>query len=73
MPEATPGRERVERAFARCFSGPEGEIALAYLRRLTFERFHGPDTPEAALRHLDGQRQLVATITAMIERGAGRS
>lgn len=59
----------VEIAFARCFARREGTVALAYLRRTTLERALGPDASEAALRHLEGQRQLVARIAALIERG----
>lgn len=68
-PDWSSRTRQVELAFARCFSGPQGEVALAYLRRMTFERFLGPEASEAALRHLEGQRQLVATISTLIERG----
>ena len=56
-------------AFARCFSGRQGERALAHLRRLTQERHLGPEAGEAALRHLEGQRQLVAYIASLVRRG----
>lgn len=59
----------VEVAFARCFARREGAVVLDYLRRTTLERALGPDASEAALRHLEGQRQLVARIAALIERG----
>jgi hypothetical protein len=57
------------RAFARTFADADGQRVLAHLRRLTFERFQGPAASEAALRHLDGQRALVATIEGLIRRG----
>ncbi|AWK88051.1 hypothetical protein [Azospirillum thermophilum] len=56
-------------AFARCFAGPDGRRVLAVLRAMTMERALGPDAPDAALRHLEGQRQLVATILALAARG----
>ena len=56
-------------AFARCFAGRHGERVLAHLRRLTQERHLGPDAGEAALRHLEGQRQLVAYIASLVRRG----
>ncbi|WP_376957764.1 hypothetical protein ABNQ39_11625 [Azospirillum sp. A26] len=56
-------------SFARCFAGRDGERALAVLRAMTLDRALGPDAPEAALRHLEGQRQLVATILALVARG----
>lgn len=58
-------------AFARCFAGPDGQRVLAVLRALTLERALGPDSGDAALRHLEGQRQLVATILALVARGRG--
>jgi len=69
MAEAEPDRQRIERAFARCFAGPEGAVALAHLRRLTLERALGPEADAATLRHLEGQRQLVTRIAALVERG----
>ncbi|MGQ9370999.1 Bbp19 family protein [Azospirillum sp. ST 5-10] len=57
--------------FARCFAGADGARALAVLRAMTLERALGPDVPDAALRHLEGQRQLVATILALVARGGG--
>lgn len=59
----------VARAFARCFAGPEGERALTYLRALTLDRYLGPNASDAALRHIEGQRHLVAHVTALIDRG----
>lgn len=56
-------------AYARCFSGADGEKVLAHLRALTLERAFGPDTPGRTLRHIEGQRQLVAYIIAQYRRG----
>lgn len=56
-------------SFARCFAGNDGARVLAVLRAMTLDRALGPDAPEAALRHLEGQRQLVATILALVARG----
>ncbi|CAO3448581.1 hypothetical protein [Azospirillum largimobile] len=56
-------------SFARCFAGSDGARVLAVLRAMTLDRALGADAPEAALRHLEGQRQLVATILALIARG----
>ncbi len=59
----------IARAFARAFAGPDGEKAVAYLRAITMERALGPRASDAMLRHLEGQRQLVAHILGLIERG----
>ncbi|MCW2245351.1 hypothetical protein M2352_000942 [Azospirillum fermentarium] len=59
-------------SFARCFSTPDGVRVLAVLRALTLDRALGPDAPEPMLRHMEGQRHLVATILALAARGHGR-
>lgn len=59
----------IARAFARTFAGPDGERAMAYLRAITMERALGPQAPDATLRHLEGQRQLVVHILGLTERG----
>ncbi len=55
--------------FGRCFRGRDGERALAYLRGLTMNRALGPGASDAVLRHLEGQRQLVAHVCALVARG----
>jgi hypothetical protein len=57
------------RAFARCFGSPEGEAALRHLTDMTLRRALGPDAADAQLRHLEGQRQLVAYVHALVARG----
>lgn len=58
-------------SFARCFSTADGERVLAALKAMTLERTLGPEAPDSALRHLEGQRVLVATILALAARGRG--
>jgi hypothetical protein len=58
-------------AFARCFRGRDGEWVLAYLKAMTLDRALGPNVADATLRHLEGQRQLVAYMLNMVERGRG--
>ncbi|MCP5367665.1 MAG: hypothetical protein H6907_11455 [Hyphomicrobiales bacterium] len=62
------GRE-LAGAFARCLRGRDGERVLGHLRALTRDRALGPGAPDAVLRHLEGQRQLVAHVLALVERG----
>ena len=64
-----PAGNDLAQAFARCFRGSDGERVLAHLRRLTVERRLSPDCSEAELRHLEGQRHLVAYIGLLAERG----
>lgn len=56
------------RAFATCFRGSHGERVLRHLRALTLDRVLGPESPDAMLRYVEGQRQLVAYICALVER-----
>lgn len=56
-------------AFARCFATPDGARVLATLTAMTLERALGPDASDAALRQLEGQRRLVLTMRALVNRG----
>jgi len=57
------------KSFARTFGQHDGEKVLAHLRSMTKERALGPDSPDATLRYLEGQRSLVTYMERMIERG----
>lgn len=57
-------------AFMRCFATADGQRVLRHLRRMTLDRALGPGAPDALLRHLEGQRQLVAHILALSDHGA---
>lgn len=56
-------------AYARCFATTDGQRVLVHLRRLAFGRVFGPEASEAALRHAEGQKQLVAIILSFARRG----
>jgi len=53
--------------FLRCFTDVPGRTVLDHLRRKTVEARLPPDTPEAVLRDLEGQRRLVAYIETMMK------
>lgn len=57
--------KEIKQAFAKCFSGREGKIALSFLKRITLERYLGPDCTNDELRHLEGQRHLVSYIISL--------
>lgn len=59
-------------AFARCFQSRDGRRVWRHLRGLTVDRVLGPDVSDAALRYLEGQRQLIHHIARLVDRGAGR-
>jgi hypothetical protein len=56
------------RAFLACFQGPQGELALRHLRRVFLDRRLPPSATDAELRHVEGQRSVVAYIGALVER-----
>lgn len=60
-------------SFARVFRGHDGAKVLAYLRAVTIERRTQPDASGRTLRHLEGQRHLVALVEHWIARGRGRA
>lgn len=59
----------LDRSYARCFGSPDGARVLADLERSTLGRVLGPAADEATLRHLEGQRAVVARIRALVARG----
>lgn len=61
----------VERVFTRLFLSEDGQKALSYLQLITFYRAQTPGVSEAELRHIEGQRAIVATIMRLINRGRG--
>jgi len=68
-PENLEAERQLSLAFARCFQDRDGDRVLAYLKATTTERALGPGASDNVLRHLEGQRQLVAHIAALIQRG----
>ncbi len=64
-----PSPTELAQIAARCFAGADGRQLLTYIRAITIERTLGPGTDDAHLRHLEGQRQLVQHLQALIERG----
>jgi len=71
VPETAEDERALALACARCFRGGDGERVLAYLRALTLDRALGPNASDTLLRHLEGQRQLVAHIASLVRRGRG--
>ncbi len=57
--------EEIRNAYVRCFASREGRIVLSHLRKITIERYLGPDSSSDALRHLEGQRHLVSCILSL--------
>ena len=69
IPVDGESQPEIQKCFARCFAGADGRQVLGHLRAITTERVLGPDASDAALRHLEGQRYLVAAIAGLVARG----
>ncbi len=63
-----PPHELAE-AFASCFSSPAGAMVIEYLRRTFLNRRVPPTACDAVLRHVEGQRSVVAHIQSLVEQG----
>ncbi|MBO4683333.1 MAG: hypothetical protein J5611_02010 [Alphaproteobacteria bacterium] len=63
--------EKLEHAFAKTFSCAAGEVVLEHLRKITIERFLGPNATDGELRALEGARALVHQIEQLVKRGRG--
>ncbi len=59
----------IERSFARVFATEEGRKVLAWLQVMTFQRAGTSNTSADQLRFMEGQRNLMASILRMIDRG----
>lgn len=69
--QVAAGDDGLAGSYARVFADGDGRRVLDHLRSLTVNRVLGPAAPDAALRHLEGQRALVASILALVVRGGG--
>ena len=55
----------VRAKFSHVFGSEEGQSVISHLKSITLARSLGPGASDAALRHLEGQRQLVSHILAL--------
>lgn len=60
--------DEISQAFNKCFVTKEGRIVLSFLKRITLERYLGPDSTIDELRHLEGQRNLVGYIFSQLNK-----
>ena len=65
--------DELAQAAARCLRGADGQRLLAHLRAITIERHLAPECSGRTLRHLEGQRHLVAYLDSLRQRGRGLS
>lgn len=55
--------------FGRCFADADGRAVLDHLQTISLRRVLAPTASDHELRHLEGQRHLVAYISALVARG----
>lgn len=55
------------RACRTCFSTPAGQRVLDHLRAAFLDRRLGPNASDAELRHVEGQRSVVANLLRLTE------
>ncbi|MBQ8473810.1 MAG: hypothetical protein IJ500_03035 [Alphaproteobacteria bacterium] len=59
----------IEQHYIRTFSTPSGRAVLAHLRKMTIERYLGPNASDDELRALESQRALVHHIEKLSNQG----
>ena len=69
LPSATSLPDELCRAAAACFTGHDGDTLLRHLQRAFLARRLPPTASDAELRHVEGQRSVVAHLLTLIERG----
>lgn len=69
MPAKHIEMREIERCFARVFSSDDGQKIIGYLQSVTFQRALGMEATDSHLRHIEGQRALVAKMLRLIDRG----
>lgn len=63
---ATSQDLEISQNVAEVFSTPAGQAVSKYLRSITIEMVHGSNVTAEELRHIEGQRYIVALIEARI-------
>ena len=58
--------EKISKVIESVFKTPNGKEMLQYLKSITIEAISGANISDAELRHLEGQRYLVALIVKRI-------
>lgn len=63
---ATSQDLEISKNIAELFSSPTGEAVKKYLRSITIDMVHGSNVTAEELRHIEGQRYIVALLEARI-------
>jgi len=65
-PRSKEKDEQISKVIESVFKTPNGMEMLKYLKSITIEAISGANISDAELRHLEGQRYLVALIVKRI-------
>jgi len=66
----TPDQDKkINEAFQETFRPECARVVMDYLKSITINRISGPESSAEYLRHLEGQRSIVALISTRIEQG----
>ncbi len=65
-PRSKDEDERISKNIMSLFNTPNGIEVLKYLKSITIEAVSGANISDAELRHLEGQRYLVALMVKRI-------
>jgi len=58
--------EQISKVIDSVFKTPNGKEVLQYMRTITIDAVSGPNISDIELRHLEGQRYLVALLVKRI-------
>jgi hypothetical protein len=68
--ERDPSEEvKLNFIFEQVFKTPAGAEALRYLKQISLESVAGGEVSNESLRHLEGQRYMVALIQSRVNKG----
>jgi len=59
--------EQISKVIESVFKTPNGMEMMQYLKSITTDAVSGPNISDAELRHLEGQRYLVALLVKRIQ------
>lgn len=68
-PPVGPLTPELCRAAAACLASPNGRVLLRHLGQSFLDRRLPPTASDAELRHVEGQRSVVAHLLRLMERG----
>jgi hypothetical protein len=66
-PRSKEQDEKISQDLASTFNSPSGLATLQYLKSITIEAITGANISAEELRHLEGQRYLVALIAKRVQ------